>query len=104
MSSLSLKLDTPELAQQYEKFSADRQFVAGKTLVAKLGVRNGERVLDVGSGTGLLAEHAAKLVGPTGSVVGIDPLPHRIDIARRKGALPESDLRGRGCGHLGKLW
>jgi ubiquinone/menaquinone biosynthesis C-methylase UbiE len=88
MSSLSLKLDTPELAQQYEKFSADRQFVAGKTLVAKLGVRTGERVLDVGSGTGLLAEHVTKLVGPTGSVVGIDPLPHRIDIARRRARYP----------------
>jgi ubiquinone/menaquinone biosynthesis C-methylase UbiE len=84
MSNLSLKLDTPELAQHYEQVSADRQFVAGKALVARLGIREGERVLDVGTGTGILAEYVARLVGASGSVVGIDPLPLRIDIARRR--------------------
>ncbi|WP_437978156.1 class I SAM-dependent methyltransferase [Sorangium sp. So ce295] len=41
-------------------------------------------VLDVGSGTGLLAEHVAGLVGPTGKVLGIDPLPLRVQIAQQK--------------------
>jgi SAM-dependent methyltransferase len=41
-------------------------------------------VLDVGCGTGLLAEHVADLVGPSGLVVGIDPLPLRIQLAKRK--------------------
>lgn len=84
MSALSLSLDTPDLAQHYERVSSDRQLVAGKHLVAKLGIAHGAHVLDVGSGTGLLAAHVAEIVGPEGRVVGIDPLPLRIEIASRK--------------------
>jgi arsenite methyltransferase len=86
MSTLSLALDTPDLAHRYDRVSVDRQFRAGKALVAKLGVRPGERVLDVGAGTGHLAEHVARVVGSTGSVLGIDPLPLRIEMARRRAA------------------
>ena len=82
--ALSLVLDTPALAQHYEQVSLDRQFSHGKKLIEKLSVAPGERVLDVGSGTGLLAEHVARVVGANGSVVGIDPLPLRIAIAQRK--------------------
>jgi len=84
MSALSLALDTPDLAEHYERASFDRQFKAGKTLIERLGVRSGDRVLDVGSGTGLLAEHVAQLVGPSGFVNAVDPLPLRIEIAKRK--------------------
>jgi arsenite methyltransferase len=84
MPDLSLALDTPDLAHHYERVSADRQFLAGKNLVAKLGIRQGHSVLDVGSGTGLLAEHVARIVGVGGHVVGIDPLALRIEIAQRK--------------------
>jgi ubiquinone/menaquinone biosynthesis C-methylase UbiE len=41
-------------------------------------------VLDVGCGTGLLAEHIADLMGPTGRVLGVDPLPLRIGLALGK--------------------
>lgn len=41
-------------------------------------------MLDVGSGTGLFAEHVAGIVGPTGPVHGVDPLPLRIEIAKKK--------------------
>ncbi|WP_437717998.1 methyltransferase domain-containing protein [Sorangium sp. So ce448] len=84
MSGLSLVFDTPQLAQDYEVRSADRQFRHGKRLIVGLGVRPGDHVLDVGSGTGLLAEHVAGLVGPTGKVLGIDPLPLRVEIAQQK--------------------
>jgi arsenite methyltransferase len=84
MSALSLLLDTPDLADHYERVSSDRQFKAGQTLIAKLEIARGAHVLDVGSGTGLLAEHVAGIVGPEGNVVGIDPLPLRIQIASRK--------------------
>jgi arsenite methyltransferase len=86
MSALSLTLDTIDLARHYEDVSADRQLKAGKILVRKLSIQSGERVLDVGSGTGLLAEHVAAIVGPSGSVVAIDPLPLRIAIANKRAA------------------
>jgi len=77
----SLTLDNEALARHYDRVSAERQFVAGKQLAHALAIKAGERVLDVGCGTGLLAEHIAGLTGPSGSVLGIDPLPARIAIA-----------------------
>jgi ubiquinone/menaquinone biosynthesis C-methylase UbiE len=85
MSRLSLALDTADLAEHYEKVSTERQFRFGQKLVAELGLQPGDRVLDVGSGTGLLARHVAGLVGPAGRVEGIDPLPLRVAIANQKG-------------------
>lgn len=76
-----LDLDSAELARDYDRISATRQLESGKRLVAELGVEAGEQVLDVGCGTGLLAEHIAGVVGPAGRVVGIDPLPLRIELA-----------------------
>ena len=85
MSTVSLTLDTQELAHHYEHASAAHQFEAGKVLIEELAITPGEKVLDVGCGTGLLAEYVVGLVGPTGSVVGIDPLPLRIALAQQKG-------------------
>jgi len=76
-----LTLDTDELAREYDRISATRQFEFGKQLATDVAVRPGERVLDVGSGTGLLAHHLAELVGPSGRVHGIDPLPSRVHLA-----------------------
>jgi ubiquinone/menaquinone biosynthesis C-methylase UbiE len=84
MPAVSLMLDTRELAELYEQQSADRQFKAGQVLVDELGTREGEAVLDIGCGTGLLAAYVADRVGPTGNVHGIDPLPLRIEVARQK--------------------
>lgn len=91
MPGLSLSLDTADLADHYEEASSDRQLKAGKILVEKLGLRRGAHVLDVGSGTGLLVEHVAGIVGPAGSVIGIDPLPLRIAIAKKRS--PTLDFR-----------
>jgi arsenite methyltransferase len=84
MKSASLELDTEELAQLYERVSADRQYKAGQRLVGALQVSEGETMLDLGCGTGLLAEYIASIVGPGGAVTGIDPLPLRIEIARQR--------------------
>lgn len=81
--SVSLALDSEELATTYERVST-RQFNHGKVLVAALAPRPGERVLDIGCGTGRLGDHVARLVAPAGQVVGVDPLPLRIEIAARK--------------------
>lgn len=80
---VSFDLDTPDLAQTYDRVGI-RQFNHGKLLIADLAPQVGERVLDIGAGTGLLGNYVAQLVAPGGEVVGIDPLPHRIAIAAAK--------------------
>ncbi len=80
---VSLNLDSAELAATYDEVSV-RQFNHGKILIAELGLKSGERVLDIGCGTGRLGAYVADLVAPQGEVLGIDPLPLRIDLAARK--------------------
>jgi len=84
MISVNLDLDNEELAQQYERVSLERQYRAGQQLIRELGIKDSEKVLDIGAGTGLLAEFVANIVGPRGMVVGIDPLPFRAEIAKRR--------------------
>lgn len=84
--SVSLKLDSPELASTYEEVSV-RQFNHGKILIATLQLKPGERVLDIGCGTGRLGDYVADLVAPNGEVIGVDPLPLRIEIAAKKNPL-----------------
>ena len=45
----------------------------------------GAHVLDVGTGTGLVAREALSIVGPTGSVVGVDPSPGMMGQAHLEG-------------------
>lgn len=85
-AAVSFQYDTPELADAYERAGVV-QFNHGQVLIERLRIAPGERVLDVGAGTGRLAAYVAELVGPAGEVVGIDPLGHRIAIAQsRSGA------------------
>ena len=51
----------------------------------------GERVLDLGSGAGFDAFLAARQVGPSGSVIGVDMTPEMITKAR--GNIVKTDLR-----------
>src|SRR4051812_16343090 len=80
---ISIERDSLELAALYEKAGVE-QFEHGKELIAALDICAGEHVLDVGTGTGRLAVYVAELVGRTGRIVGIDPLPLRVGIARSK--------------------
>ncbi|MGA8251716.1 MAG: class I SAM-dependent methyltransferase [Mycobacterium sp.] len=50
------------------------------------GLRPGMRVLDIGSGPGDVSFVAARLVGPTGSVLGVDAAPEMIELARTRAA------------------
>ena len=52
-------------------------------MVAEARIQRGQRVLDVACGTGVLAREAAKRVGPTGSVVGLDLDPGMLAVAAR---------------------
>jgi ubiquinone/menaquinone biosynthesis C-methylase UbiE len=80
---VSLALDSKQLAETYDRVG-ERQFNHGKLLLEALKIREGEHLLDVGCGTGRLAAHAAALVGPSGKVLAIDPLPLRVALARKK--------------------
>ncbi|KAI9659759.1 MAG: hypothetical protein M1831_003657 [Alyxoria varia] len=73
-------VDTEEFAKGYTSVNGT-QHDAGLFLLKRLGIGPGMRVLDVGCGPGDLTSHIADIVGPDGSVVGIDPSKERIAIA-----------------------
>jgi ubiquinone/menaquinone biosynthesis C-methylase UbiE len=82
MFTTSFAYDSRELAETYDRLS-DLQLESGEELVRRMGDLDGARVLDVGCGTGRLARWiASDVVGPSGRVVGVDPLAERIAIAR----------------------
>ena len=46
-------------------------------------VKEGETVLDLGSGTGKICFIASQVVGPTGKVIGVDMTDDMLEVARR---------------------
>ena len=56
----------------------------GRRTVERLGLHEGERVLDVCCGSGASAIPAAQMIGPSGSVVGVDLADNLLELARRK--------------------
>ncbi len=68
-------------------------------LVRRSGVRPGDRVLDIGSGTGYLSGRAARAVGPEGSVEGIDPSPPVVAYANEH-APPNATFQAAGAQRL----
>ena len=65
-------------------FFFGRRRATFQALIGAAGVQPGQRVLDVGCGTGYFARLLARAVGPDGLVVGIDPSTEMIAHARRK--------------------
>ena len=59
-----------------------------RMLVSSSGARQGDRVLDVGSGSGYLARIAAGEVGASGSVLGVDASAEMVAYSRRTVAAP----------------
>lgn len=82
-SLVSFSLDSSDLAEQYDALS-DLQFENGRRLALDLGIQSGHRILDVGAGTGRLAEHLAGIAGGPEYIAAIDPLSSRIELARRR--------------------
>jgi ubiquinone/menaquinone biosynthesis C-methylase UbiE len=55
-------------------------------LLQRAGIREGLRCLDLGCGAGEVTFEIARLVGPTGSIVGLDMDSVKLDIARHRAA------------------
>lgn len=73
-------------AERYERYAVP--YILGPwapELVERAALEQGERVLDLACGTGVVARLAAPPVGPTGQVIGIDLNDGMLEVAR---ALP----------------
>lgn len=74
----------PSAAEVYEEFFVPALFGQWPDCVLDAaGVARGDRVLDVGCGTGVLARATVDRVGRGGRVVGIDPNEGMLAVARR---------------------
>ncbi|MGH7375049.1 MAG: class I SAM-dependent methyltransferase [Candidatus Rokuibacteriota bacterium] len=63
----------------------DRRFApVVEQVIARARLAAGERVLDLGTGTGAVAERAAQLVGREGLVMGVDISPDMLRVAHQR--------------------
>ena len=70
-----------QVAEAYDRVTAERTAVPARDLVSLADIEPGQRVLDVGTGTGVAAVAAVEAVGAGGLVVGLDPSPRMIALA-----------------------
>jgi ubiquinone/menaquinone biosynthesis C-methylase UbiE len=80
-------------AADYERYWAHALEPAQNRLLDLADVQNGERVLDVAAGTGLVTFRAASLVGPAGTVFATDISDAMVNGLRASAA-------DRGLGHV----
>ena len=85
MAALTLHRYGPA-ARWYDVLSVERPvYRAGRVLgIDRLGLRAGDRVLDVGCGTGLNFPVLREAVGPGGAVVGVDASEPMLERARAR--------------------
>jgi ubiquinone/menaquinone biosynthesis C-methylase UbiE len=71
--------DVKRLRLLHEVYGPETQ-----ALFHRVGLRDGQRVVEIGCGSGNISCWVAQQVGPSGSVVGIDISPEQIEEARRQ--------------------
>jgi demethylmenaquinone methyltransferase/2-methoxy-6-polyprenyl-1,4-benzoquinol methylase len=78
-----------ESAPHYDWITGAMSFGTGRwyrgDVLKRSGVTAGTRLLDVGSGTGVIALLAQEMVGPTGKVVAVDPSEGMLAEAKKAG-------------------
>ena len=98
-----------DTARHYDRITGLLSFGSGgryrREVLEQAGVKPGMRVLDLACGTGQVAEAAARLVGPRGEVVGVDPSAGMRAVAVEKMETPAGTRRRgralRGAGGRG---
>jgi SAM-dependent methyltransferase len=80
-------------AATYDAVGVEFFSAVGARLLEPVGLRPGDRVLDMGCGRGATLFPAAAAVGPTGGVHGIDLAPMMVELTR-------ADARARGLGQV----
>lgn len=78
--------DYSRSAELYEKYVVPNHLPIARRLVRLADLKPGQRVLDVGTGTGIATILAADEVGKSGQVLCIDSAKGMLAIARRKAA------------------
>ena len=74
-----------DAAELYEEYFVPVIFAPwAERLVDRAGLQAGDRVLDVATGTGIVARRAAAEVGDGGSVVGVDIDDGMLEVARER--------------------
>ncbi len=81
------------ISHAYDMIADSNEHKARETGEVALAIRPGERVLEIGFGTGNSLLHLAQAVGPTGQVCGIDVSPGMLSVAQ--GKLDTSGLSDR---------
>ena len=85
-----------DVAEQFGAFSDRLSSAAAARLLELVAIQPGERILDVGSGAGLLPFHLLRGGIPVGHIVGVDISTGMVETARRKArdaGVPDSLLR-----------
>ncbi|WP_237181238.1 class I SAM-dependent methyltransferase [Roseomonas haemaphysalidis] len=79
-----------DTAPQYDRINSVFSLGTGawyrRQALARAGLRPGMTVLDVACGTGLVTREALRIVGPGGTVMGLDPSAGMLAEARATGA------------------
>jgi arsenite methyltransferase len=71
-----------KMAEQQEKLAATPDMAGQRrVLLDMLDLKQGQRILDVGSGNGILAREILEIVGPTGHVCGVDSSEPMVELA-----------------------
>lgn len=89
MTTAADHLDKQRFARFFDRTAAHYEalgfvHVCARELLQRARLKPGARVLDVGTGTGLVALATGGLVGEGGSVVGVDFAPGMLEEARQK--------------------
>ena len=71
----------PNTAKEQAQFDAERR---PDLVVAAMGIKPGDRVADIGAGSGLLTVHLARAVAPSGKVIATDTNKQVLELLRQR--------------------